>query len=72
MWRELIRDLAASLIALANTSPEQEAGFPTANFGVFFQRCAIDESWGDEARELLRWVLVRSFTGYDRGSRWPG
>jgi len=59
MWAELIADLARCMIALANTPADTMTVFSMADFGVFFQRCANDEGWGDEARELLRWVTAR-------------
>jgi hypothetical protein len=45
--------------ALANTPAATMTVFSMVDFGVFFQRCANDEGWGDEARELLRWVTAQ-------------
>lgn len=56
MWKELISDLARCIIAMANTPADTRTVFSMADFGVFAQRCANDEGWGDEARELFRWV----------------
>ncbi len=56
MWNELIPDLARCIIALANTPADTKTVFSMADFGSFCQRCANHEGWGDEARELFRWV----------------
>lgn len=56
MWVELIADLARCMISLANTPRSTKTVFSMADFGVFVQRCANNEGWGDQAREMLLWV----------------
>jgi hypothetical protein len=59
MWAELLPDLARCVIGLANTPSDTKTVFSMADFGAFAQRIANDEGWGDDARELFRWINKR-------------
>jgi hypothetical protein len=59
MWKEMLGDLAQCMISMANTPADTKTVFSMADFGVFFQRCANHEGWGDEARDLMRWIVAQ-------------
>ena len=53
LWLDLIADLASCVLALNSTEPSTKTSFSMSDFGVFVQRVATYEGWGDEAAQLL-------------------
>jgi hypothetical protein len=53
IWEELLSDLGACVLALHNSSPATRTSFSMADFGVWVQRIADYEGWGDAAEEMF-------------------
>jgi hypothetical protein len=53
VWCELLGDLAACVLALHHTDPATKTSFSMSDFGVFVQRIADYEGWGDDAHRLF-------------------
>lgn len=59
IWRELLADLTACVIALNKTNPDTKTSLSMADFGVFVQRVASYEGWSDEADRLFVQVATQ-------------
>lgn len=53
IWSELLADLSACVLALHNTDAATKTSLSMADFGVFVQRIAEYEDWGDLAIQML-------------------
>jgi hypothetical protein len=53
VWLELLSDLSACVMALHNTDPATKTSFSMSDFGVFVQRIADHEKWGEDAHQMF-------------------
>jgi Virulence-associated protein E len=53
VWLELLSDLSACVVALHKTDPATKTSFSMSDFGVFVQRIANYEKWGDAAHQMF-------------------
>jgi ribosomal protein L37AE/L43A len=53
IWVELLSDLSACVLALHHTDPATKTSFSMADFGVFVQRIANYEGWGETAHRMF-------------------
>jgi hypothetical protein len=53
IWTELLADLSACVLALHATDPATKTSFSMADFGVWVQRIADHEGWGDAAHQMF-------------------
>jgi hypothetical protein len=53
VWLELLSDLSACVVALHKTDPATKTSFSMSDFGVFVQRIADHEKWGDAAHLMF-------------------
>jgi hypothetical protein len=59
LWKELLGDLARCVLAMHHTRPDTATALSMADFGVFLQRCADYEGWGEQARAMVRTINAR-------------
>jgi hypothetical protein len=59
IWRELLANLVACVVALHRTDPATKTSLSMADFGVFVERIAGYEGWADEADQLFVRVAGR-------------